>query len=144
LLLIGDLKQNGYLNTNNGIGNIEPTRFFSVRAPELDVSLRDNNIQKQYNLSVVKALLDTIQDKMEGSEQDLAAFWPTALNILSKIKFKVYNKEEINGDLIVPTLDEDLLKKIALKKGKIGFVGDKNSATYSQLVKSGLTDGTDF
>ena len=144
LLLIGDPKQNGFLNSKNGMGNIESSRFFSVRAPELDVSLRDNNIQKQYNLSVIKALLDTIQDKMEGSEEDLAAFWPTALNILSKIKFKVYNKEEINGDLIVPTLDEFLLKKIANKKGKIGFIGDKSSATYSQLVKSGLVDGTDF
>jgi hypothetical protein len=32
---------------------------------------------------------------MNGSEEDLSAFWPTALNILKKINFRVYNKDEI-------------------------------------------------
>ena len=81
---------------------------------------------------------------MNGSEEDLSAFWPTALNILKKINFRVYNKDEINGDLITPSLNDDLLAKIKNKKGKIGFIGDKKSATYTQLVNAGLEDNKDF
>jgi hypothetical protein len=32
--------------------------MFAARAPELTISLRDNNIQKQANLSAVRALID--------------------------------------------------------------------------------------
>jgi len=50
LVLIGDPNQSGFWNENNGIKNFEQYNMFATRAPELTVSLRDNNIQKQANL----------------------------------------------------------------------------------------------
>lgn len=149
LLLLGDKKQRGFLNDkkNVGIGNIEEHNIFAVRAPELDVSLRDNNIQKQYNLNNVKAIVETINKYYEDpniSEEEYISKMPEIRNLLSKLNFKVYNKDEINGDLIVPKLDEDTINKIKVKAGNIGYIGDKNSATYQQLINAGLQDGRDF
>ena len=132
---------------NVGIGNIEEHNIFAVRAPELDVSLRDNNIQKQYNLNNVKAIVETINKYYEDSnisETEYVAKMPEIRNLLSKLNFRVYNKDEINGDLIVPKLDEDTINKIKVKAGNIGYIGDKNSATYQQLIDAGLQDGRDF
>jgi hypothetical protein len=50
LVVIGDPNQSGFWNRNNGIKNFEQYNMFATRAPELTVSLRDNNIQKQANL----------------------------------------------------------------------------------------------
>ena len=149
LLLLGDKKQRGFLNDkkNVGIGNIEEHNIFAVRAPELDVSLRDNNIQKQYNLNNVKAIVETINKYYEDpnvSEEEYISKMPEIRNLLSKLNFRVYNKDEINGDLIVPKLDEDTINKIKVKAGNIGYIGDKNSATYQQLIDAGLQDGRDF
>jgi len=58
LILIGDEAQNGYWNQEAGIRSMEANMMFSARAPELTISLRDNNIQKQANLSAVRALID--------------------------------------------------------------------------------------
>jgi hypothetical protein len=43
-ILIGDSKQRGYFNYNNGMGNIRDVDMFTIRTPELTISLRDNNI----------------------------------------------------------------------------------------------------
>ena len=37
-----------------------------------------------------------------------------------------------------------IMLKIKVKAGNIGYIGDKNSATYQQLIDAGLQDGRDF
>ena len=80
----------------------------------------------------------------QSKKAEYVAKMPEVRNLLSKLNFRVYNKDEINGDLIVPKLDEDTIKKIKVKAGNIGYIGDKGSATYQQLVDAGLQDGKDF
>lgn len=151
LILIGDEAQDGYWNEENGIRSIESNMMFATRAPELTISLRDNNIQKQANLSATRALIDSIRDTLDQGNEASQVFIPTALNIMSKLNFRVYNGEEINGDLIVPQLSDDILikiKKKAAQKKKgpnIGFIGNKqNSLAYKQLIEAGLKEDEDF
>jgi hypothetical protein len=70
---------------------------------------------------------------------------------MSKLNFRAYNGEEINGDLIVPQLTDDILTKIKKKDAEkkkgpnIGFIGNKqNSLAYKQLVEAGLKEDEDF
>ena len=151
LILIGDEAQDGYWNEEGGIRSIEANMMFATRAPELTISLRDNNIQKQANLSATRALIDSIKDTLDQGDEASQAFIPNALNIMSKLNFRVYNGEEINGDLIVPQLSDDILikiKKKAAQKKKgpnIGFIGNKqNSLAYKQLIEAGLKEDEDF
>ena len=145
LVIIGDPNQSGFWNGNNGIKNLEQYNMFATRAPELTVSLRDNNIQKQANLQEVRALLVTLEDLVNNkTEKELEAYLPTALNIAKKLRFKAYNGDEVNGDLLVDKIDDELLSKIKAKAGKLGFVGNKSSAVYKQLTDAGLEDGKDF
>lgn len=145
LIVIGDPNQAGYWNLNNGIKSFEQNNIFATRAPELQVSLRDNNIQKQANLQEVRALLSTIEDLViNKTDKDLEAYLPTAINIAKKFSFKAYNQDEVNGDLIVDKLDDDLIQKIKAKAGKLGFVGNKSSQAYQQLISSGLEEGKDI
>jgi len=68
-------------------------------------------------------------------------YWPTAKNIMSKFNFKVYNNDEINGDLITGSLSPDIISKINKEGKTVGFIGDKNSsAAYSKLQEAGLGD----
>jgi len=60
LMLLGDEKQRSYINPNSAIGNMRNVDLFASRTPELSVSLRDNNIQKQANLNNVKNLLSQV------------------------------------------------------------------------------------
>ena len=41
-------------------------------------------------------------------------------------------------------VDPFQINKIKVKAGNIGYIGDKNSATYQQLIDAGLQDGRDF
>lgn len=145
LVVIGDPNQSGFWNRNNGIKNFEQYNMFATRAPELTVSLRDNNIQKQANLQEVRALLVTLEDLVNNkTEKELEAYLPTALSIAKKLRFKAYNGDEVNGDLLVDKIDDELLSKIKAKAGKLGFVGNKSSAVYKQLTDAGLEEGKDF
>lgn len=145
LILIGDTNQSGFWNRNNGIKNFEQYNMFATRAPELIISLRDNNIQKQANLQEVRALLVTLEDLVNHkTEKELEAYLPTALSIAKKLRFKAYNGDEVNGDLMVDNIDNELMSKIKAKAGKLGFVGNKSSAVYKQLTDAGLEEGKDF
>jgi len=76
-------------------------------------------------------LLVTLEDIINNkTDKELEAYLPTALNIAKKLKFKAYNGDEVNGDLIVDSLDDDLVSKIKAKAGKLGFIGNKSSAVY--------------
>lgn len=140
LLLLGDNKQRGYHNSNSGMGNIRELDLFAIRTPELTISLRDNNIQKQSNLEIVKNLLDQIHDnKIKLSEEELKQYYSIVENLISKLNFKVHNQIELAGDLITQVLSEDVVNKLKSEKKTVGFIGDSvNSVTYKTLQQAGL------
>lgn len=137
LMLLGDSKQRSYAGENNGIGNMRSVDLFASRTPELNVSLRDNNIQKQANLNNVKTLLGEVLTNLEDmSEPDLEAYWKVVDKLIPKIKFRVYNQGSLAGDLITKQLTPELIDK--LRNGDVGFIGDKSSAAYQALIDAGL------
>lgn len=138
LMLLGDEKQKGYYNKNNAIGNMRPVDLFASRTPELSVSLRDNNIQKQANLNNVKTILSqAITNMYEMSESDLSSYWKTISPLLSKLNFRVYNQDTLAGDLITPTLSNDTINKLKTS-ANIGFIGDTSSAAYQAMKQAGI------
>ena len=138
LMLLGDEKQKGYYNKNNAIGNMRPVDLFASRTPELSVSLRDNNIQKQANLNNVKTLLaQVLTNLQEMSESDLSAYWKQVAQLIPKLGFRVYNGNSLAGDLITPTLSNDTINKLKTSSD-IGFIGDTSSAAYQALKQAGI------
>jgi hypothetical protein len=149
--LAGDPNQRGAFSAKASTGNLQEDQVFASRAPKLSISLRDNNLQKYINQENVRALLDTVNDSvLDLSEEDLQQFWPRALNTLSKFNFRVYDHDELNGDLITSDLSPELLKKLkgtitetikGEKKSRektIGFIGDSNSPYLQKLREAGL------
>lgn len=138
LMLLGDEKQRSYVNPNSGIGNMRNVDLFASRTPELSVSLRDNNIQKQANLNNVKTLLSqVITNIQEMSEADVKAYWKQAAQLIPKLGFRVYNNNSLAGDLITSTLSDDTINKLKTSSD-IGFIGDTSSAAYQALKQAGV------
>lgn len=138
LMLLGDEKQRSYVNPNSGIGNMRNVDLFASRTPELSVSLRDNNIQKQANLNNVKTLLSQVITNMqEMSEADVEAYWKQAAQLIPKLGFRVYNNTSLAGDLITRTLSKDTINKLKTSSD-IGFIGDISSAAYQSLKQAGV------
>lgn len=138
LILLGDEKQRSYINPNSGIGNMRNVDLFASRTPELSVSLRDNNIQKQANLNNVKTLLSRVITNMqEMSEADVKAYWKQAAQLIPKLGFRVYNNNSLAGDLITSTLSDDTINKLKTSSD-IGFIGDTSSAAYQSLKQAGV------
>lgn len=138
LMLLGDEKQKGYFNQHNAIGNMRSADLFASRTPELSVSLRDNNIQKQANLNNVKTLLSQVLTNMqEMSEADLSAYWKQAAQLIPKLSFRVYNGNNLAGDLVTSTLSNDIIDKLKTSSD-IGFIGDTSSAAYQALKQAGI------
>lgn len=126
IILLGDNKQRGF----NGIGrNWDREGLFMARTPELGITLRDNNIQHQYNLNQVKDIISTL-NKVGFKESDKAIVDSIREN-LKNLRFKVYDQEEINGDLIVDNLSDATIEKLS---GTVGYVGG-NSTTYESLKR---------
>ena len=149
--LAGDPNQRGAFSAKASTGNLQEDQVFASRAPKLSISLRDNNLQKYINQENVRALLDTVNDSvLDLSEEELQQFWPRALNTLSKFNFRVYNHDELNGDLITSDLSPELLNKLKgniteVIKGEsksrektIGFIGEGNSPYLQKLRDAGL------
>ena len=131
LILLGDGKQKGW----EGIGNnIDREQCFTVRAPNLGISLRDDNIQHQFNLRILESLIEQLSnlDKEDPQyEQKLS----TIKELIHRIQFKVYNQDEINGEQILTSLTQPYVNKL---HGTVGYVGRQPSATLDLLNKSGL------
>lgn len=149
--LAGDPNQRGYFNPKSTIENLQEDQVFASRAPKLSISLRDNNLQKYINQENVRALLDEVNLKMlDLTEEQLQTYWPVALNVLSKFNFRVYNHDELNGDLITSDLNPDILNKLKgsitetikgqnkSREKTIGFIGDKSSPYLQKLRDAGL------
>ena len=149
--LAGDPNQKGYFNPSSTIENLQEDQVFASRAPKLSISLRDNNLQKYLNQENVRALLDTVNDSvLDLTSEELQQFWPRALNTLSKFNFRVYNHDELNGDLITADLSQDIINKlkgnvVEVINGKkesrtktIGFIGSESSPYLHKLREAGL------
>lgn len=131
LILLGDSKQKGW----NGLGkNIDREQCFTVRAPNLGISLRDDNVQHQFNLRTLEDLINQLSNLDEedpGYKQQVA----TIKALLHNIQFKVYNQDEINGEQILTSLTQPYVNKL---HGTVGYVGRQPSATLDLLKNSNL------
>ena len=131
LILLGDSKQKGW----NGLGkNIDREQCFTVRAPNLGISLRDDNVQHQFNLRTLEDLINQLSNLDEdspGYKQQVA----TIKALLHNIQFKVYNQDEINGEQILTSLTQPYIDKL---HGTVGYVGRQPSATLDLLKGSDL------
>ena len=131
LIFLGDNKQRGY----TGVGrNIDREQCIVIRTPNLGISLRDNNIQHQFNLNTIEALINQLSDL--DVEDDVV--YKTQVNavksLLKGIKFKVYNQDDIHGELFLDSITVPFISKM---KGTVGYVGRKG-ATLDALNSSGL------
>ena len=131
LILLGDSKQKGW----NGLGkNIDREQCFTVRAPNLGISLRDDNVQHQFNLRTLEDLINQLSNLDEedpGYKQQVA----TIKALLHNIQLKVYNQDEINGEQILTSLTQPYVNKL---HGTVGYVGRQPSATLDLLKNSNL------
>lgn len=131
LILLGDSKQKGW----NGLGNnIDREQCFTVRAPNLGISLRDDNVQHQFNLRTLEDLINQLSNLDEedpGYKQQVT----TIKALLHNIQLKVYNQDEINGEQILTSLTQPYVNKL---HGTVGYVGRQPSATLDLLKNSNL------
>jgi hypothetical protein len=54
------------------------------------------------------------------------------------MNFKVYNKEELNGDFITNEISPEVISKIKKEGKTVGFIGNTTSAAYQALKNAGL------
>lgn len=131
LILLGDGKQKGW----DGLGkNIDREQCFVVRTPNLGISLRDDNVQHQFNLHTLEDLINQLSN-LDIENPDYNKQVQAIRELLKNIQFKVYNQDEINGEQILNSLTDSYVNKL---HGKIGYVGREPSATLDSLKKSNL------
>lgn len=131
LILLGDNKQRGF----TGIGrNIDREQCMVIRTPNLGISLRDNNIQHQFNLNTIEALINQLSDLDPDDDVVYKTQVNTIRSLLKGIKFKVYNQDDIHGELFLKSLTTPFVQKM---KGTVGYVG-RRGATLDTLQASGL------
>lgn len=126
IIELGDTNQNGYQGLSL---NINREKIFAIRTPKLSISLRDVNVQKQDNLIILTNLLNTLQSLDEKSS-DYKEKVQIIKDNMSKLSFKVYNQETINGDLITDSISENDIKKLY---GEVAYVGNQTSETLNKL-----------
>nr|DAU84779.1 MAG TPA: REGULATOR OF NONSENSE TRANSCRIPTS 1 MEDIATED DECAY, ZINC-FINGER, ATP-BINDING [Caudoviricetes sp.] len=142
VFMCGDSSQLGYNNSTNGVQNIDEGAVFAVRTPKLTISLRDNNLQKFQNQEAVKSTLDSVLEaRLYKTEKEYAALFPIIKNLMSKFNFRIYEETELNGDMIIPQLDDATIAKLkgGVESGKtIAFIGDASSAQLAKLQSAGI------
>lgn len=131
ILALGDTNQNGF----NGISrNMDREKIIAIRSPKLSISLRDVNLQKQENLLNVLHILNS----MSKLDSDIDPLYDQKFKELTKligqINFRVYNQEELNGDLITQALTSEQVGKMF---GKVAYVGNTEEDSYKKLKEHG-------
>lgn len=145
VFMCGDPAQLGYRSVKNGVQNIDEGAVFAARTPRLTISLRDNNLQKFQNQETVRQLLEQVMEsRLYDSEEEYERMFPMISNIMSKFNFRLYNKEEINGDMITKQLDDATISKLkaAQQAGKsIAFIssGGEHSPIAQKMMQAGIT-----
>ena len=149
VFLASDDNQNGY--DNNPVSNLGPEAIFAIRSQKLQESLRSSNIQKQSNDAKLAMYLDTYNDVFnEGNFDNIMDFHNKIPNSAKQFKFRLYDKDDINGYMFGANINEELLKLIPKTKTitrngidvqvptEIGFIGDDTSSEFIQLQKAGF------
>lgn len=131
ILALGDTNQNGF----NGLSrNMDREKIIAVRSPKLSISLRDVNLQKQENLLNILHILNS----MSKLDSDLDPLYDQKFKELTKligqINFRVYNQDELNGDLITGALTSEQVGKLF---GRVAFVGKTDDDAYKKLQEHG-------
>lgn len=131
ILALGDTNQNGF----NGLSrNMDREKIIAVRSPKLSISLRDVNLQKQENLLNILHILNS----MSKLDSDLDPLYDQKFKeltkLISQINFRVYNQDELNGDLITGSLTSEQVGKLF---GKVAFVGKTDGDAYKKLQEHG-------
>lgn len=127
LIFLGDDKQKGFSKLGR---NIDRESIFTIRTPNLGISLRDNNAQHQYNLNVLSKLIKQLLD-LDANDINYKTQVATIKSLLSNIHFKIYQSDDINGDLLTQNLTEE---QVNLMNGTIGYVGG-NTSTLQLLQR---------
>ena len=132
---LGDSNQNGY--NKKGTLNIDRETMLITRTPKLSISLRDVNTQKQDNLNILITLANKLQS-IDGldSEPKNAEIIRQISQDIKNISLKLYNGDEIRGDMITNSLTTDTIKK--LQDSTVGFVGSETSTAYKELKNNGI------
>lgn len=129
IIALGDTNQNGYTKICR---NIDREKIMVLRSPKLSISLRDVNVQKSENLLTTQKIIN----EMSKLEEDDSNYQQKFDNLKAQIQFldfRVYNQDELNGDLITSSISKSDITKL---KGDIAFVGDTNGTAYQQLVEN--------
>ena len=132
LLLIGDDHQNGY--SQNKVENLQTNVLLAWRAPDLYLSLRNNNVHKSENQKPIINMLDTLGNSPEASFETVSK--KVYEEQFKHLTFKYFNGANLSGEIIVPQLTSELINKIP-KDGKVGFIGLDSSPSYQQLKDLG-------
>lgn len=130
ILALGDTNQNGFTGVSR---NIDREKIITIRSPKLSISLRDVNLQKQENLLNVLHILNNMS-KLEDNDPLYDQKFKELTKLIGQINFRVYNQEELNGDLLTQALTSDQVGKMF---GKVAFVGDTNGDAYQKLKEHG-------
>lgn len=147
LVLAGDPLQRGYNNGTSAVANIDEGAIWAATLPRLMQSYRYDNLQKYQNQIAVQAAIEALNDiRLNDSKAEFDAAFGHYLNMASKFNFKLYNGDELNGEMLTKTLDNATLQKLkaAQAAGKsIGFIGSGTSAVLNQLKAAGITFADD-
>lgn len=117
VITLGDELQNGYTSNDNIIKNIQSFTCICPRTCKLGISLRDSGIQKAENQSKLILALNAHDEEQ-------------ANQIAKSIRFRAYNKEVLNGELIVPSFDEEIIDKFKVNgvdKPSVCYIGSDQS-----------------
>lgn len=133
----GDPNQKGHIQKDAGLESFQESSVFASRAFNLSISLRDDNLQKYLNQEKVRSYVEDFKyNTRRKTKAELKLYYEQLIQDLDKLRFKVYNHEELNGDLITSSLSDELIEKL---RGKtIGFIGEQSSPYYIKLKEAGL------
>lgn len=124
---LGDTNQSGFTGVSR---NIDREKIIAIRSPKLSISLRDVNLQKYENLQNMLHILNNMSRLDSDIDPRYDEKFKELTKLIGKLNFRVYNQEELNGDLITDSLTTEQVSKLY---GKVVFVGDINGEAYKIL-----------
>lgn len=134
IYLAGDENQNSYFNHKSEIGSIDRELVLAWRAPRINLTLRDTNVQKVRNIKPLDDAISQLRNSTEGKSE--ANAYINAIKELTEYNLNYYLKDgQLFGEYIT---DELKPEQISLLKGTVAFIGDPESKNYKTLVDSGL------
>lgn len=126
LLLLGDNNQNGK-TIKNKMSNIEFEQILAWRTPKLYISLRDNNNQKQENLSLLNGFIDYMD--AAGTVEEASKRATQVHQDLANSFLSFHTKTGFFGEVITDEIDPKILSKIG-KDASIAIISEDLNSKY--------------